>query len=217
MNKAARRLPQGLYLITPDTPDTEALIARVEVALKGEPVMLQYRNKCLTGDAQLEQAAEIRTRCYASGVPFIMNDNLELAVRLDADGVHLGREDGDVSRARARLGGERILGVSCYNEWPLAEAAAAAGADYVAFGAMYPSSTKPGAVAASVDLLTRARKSLSVGVVAIGGITLDNAVALVGAGASQLAVISDVFDAPDPAARARAYAQLYASQSNHSA
>ena len=108
MSKAARRLPQGLYLITPDTPDTEALIARVEVALKGEPVMLQYRNKCLTGDAQLEQAAEIRTRCYASGVPFIMNDNLELAVRLDADGVHLGREDGDVARARARLGGERI-------------------------------------------------------------------------------------------------------------
>lgn len=213
MNGAVGSLPQGLYLITPDTPDTCALIARVETILPGGPAMLQYRNKCLGAEARLEQAAELRTRCHAAGVPFIVNDDVSLALKLDADGVHLGRDDGDVAGARSRLGGARLLGVSCYNEFARAEAAAAAGANYVAFGAMFPSSTKPDAVVAELDLLTRARQVLSVGVVAIGGITLDNAPALIRAGATQLAVISDVFDAQDPAGRTAAYADLYASLS----
>jgi len=210
MNRMPGRLPQGLYLITPDTADTEALVARVESALKGAPAMLQYRNKCLPPGARFEQAAEIRTRCTAAGVAFIVNDDLDMAMALDADGVHLGRDDGDIAGARARLGGARQLGVSCYNEWSRATAAVAAGADYVAFGAMYPSTTKPGAVPASPELLTRAHRALPVGVVAIGGITLDNAPPLVDAGATLLAVISDVFDAPDPAARTRAYGRLFA-------
>lgn len=209
MNPTAARLPRGLYLITPDTPDTETLIERVELALRGAPAVLQYRNKCLPVEARFEQAAEIRTCCHAAGVPFIVNDDLALAARLDADGVHLGRDDGDIARARAGFKAGRILGVSCYNEWARAEAAVAAGADYVAFGAMFPSSTKPGAVAADIGLLTRAQRELPVGVVAIGGITLHNAPVLVAAGASQLAVISDVFDADDPAGRVREFGRLF--------
>lgn len=210
MSAMAARLPHGLYLITPDTPDTERLVAAVEAVLPAAPVLLQFRNKGLSGDARLAQAGQLRISCRAAGVPFIVNDDIELALALDADGVHLGRDDGDLAAARARLGPGRQLGVSCYNEWPRAVAAVRAGADYVAFGAVYPSPTKPAAVAADHALLRRARTELDVAVVAIGGITLDNAPALVRAGATQLAVISDVFDAPDPRRRAEAYGQLYA-------
>ncbi len=199
----------GLYLITPDTPDTVQLLAHLAAILPARPVGVQYRNKCLEPAARAEQAAAVRGRCRDAGVCFIMNDDLELALTLDADGLHLGKDDGDLATARARLGAERVLGVSCYNAWERAEAAVAAGADYVAFGAMYPSSTKPEAVAADAGLLRRARARFDVGVVAIGGITLHNAPALVSAGATQLAVISDVFDAPDPFAQACAYATLF--------
>ncbi|QID16903.1 thiamine phosphate synthase [Nitrogeniibacter mangrovi] len=210
MSAWTERLADGLYLITPEQADTEALVARVEALLPARPAVLQYRNKTLDAAGRRTQAEALLRRCRGAGVPFIVNDDLELALAIDADGVHVGRDDGDVAALRARLGAQRLLGVSCYNEWSRAEAAVAAGADCVAFGAMFPSTTKPGAVPAAPELLTRAR-ALGVGVVAIGGITLENAPALVAAGAHQLAVISDVFEAPDPCARARAYAALFAS------
>ena len=134
---------------------------------------------------------------------------LALALECGADGVHLGRDDGDLAAARAALGPQRLLGVSCYAEWPRAEAAAAAGADYLAFGAMFPSSTKPSAPPASPALLGRARAAFGRPVAAIGGINVDNAPLLRAAGADLLAVISDVFSAPDPAARAAAYGRLF--------
>lgn len=204
-----RRL-RGLYLVTPDTADTASLLVGVEAALAGRPALLQYRSKQPDALLLREQAREIRALCRRDGVPFIVNDSLELALAVDADGVHLGRDDGDLARARKALGAGRILGVTCYNEWPRARAAAAAGADYVAFGAVFASATKPGAVHAPLDLFARGRSELGVPLAAIGGITLDNAAEVVAAGADLLAVISDVFDAPDPGARAGAYAALFA-------
>lgn len=204
--RARRRpVPRGLYLVTPEREDSARLLAEVERALAGRPALLQYRSKIADAARRREQALGLARLCRRAGVPFIVNDSLELALEVEADGVHLGRDDGDAAAARRLLGEGRLLGVSCYGEWQRAEAAAAAGADYVAFGAMFPSSTKPGAVRAPVELLDRARRELGTGVAAIGGITLERAAPLFEAGADLVAVISDVFDAADPAQRAAAY------------
>ncbi|NMG55124.1 thiamine phosphate synthase [Aromatoleum aromaticum] len=200
---------RGLYLITPDSPDTTTLVAQVERALRGRPALLQYRNKQRDAALRLGQARQIAALCREAGVPFVVNDSLELALATDADGVHLGREDGDLDAARRALGPGRILGVTCYNEWSCAVAGCAAGADYVAFGAVFASATKPAAVRAPLELFVRGRRELDVPLAAIGGITLDNAAQVIAAGASLLAVVSDVFDAPDPGARAAAYRTLF--------
>jgi len=132
---------------------------------------------------------------------------VELALAVDADGVHLGRDDGNLAAARDRLPG-KLLGASCYDRIDLARAAIGAGADYVAFGSVFASSTKPGAVRAPLSLFADAR-ALGVPLCAIGGITADNAPAVVRAGADLLAVIADLFDAPDVAVRAGAFAKLF--------
>lgn len=202
-------LHSGLYLVTPDWPDTDALVAAVAALLPARPALVQYRNKLASGALKREQASRLLAVCRAAGVPLVINDDLLLALDIGADGAHLGRDDGDPAAARQQLGAGRILGVSCYNEWPRAVAGAAAGVDYLAFGAMYPSPTKPAALRAPLDLLTRAKREFGLPVAAIGGITLENAPPLIDAGADLLAVISDVFSAPDPAARAVAYAGLF--------
>jgi thiamine-phosphate pyrophosphorylase len=204
------RVLRGLYLVTPDTADSVALLAGVERALAGRPALLQYRSKQPDAALQRRQAEAVARLCRMAGVPFIVNDSLELALATGADGVHLGRDDGDLHAARAALGPGRILGVTCYNEWGRAEEGIAAGADYVAFGAVFSSPTKPAAVHAPLELLTRARHELRVPVAAIGGITLDNAPRAIAAGADLLAVISDVFDDPDPGGRAAAYRAAFA-------
>ena len=139
-----------------------------------------------------------------------MNDHVALAAELDADGVHVGQYDSAIAEARALLGEQKIIGASCYNRFELAEQAQAAGADYVAFGACYPSPTKPNAPRATLDLFTRAQQSLSVPVVGIGGITLGNASPLISAGADALAVITDIFQADDVVAHCRQYQSLFA-------
>ncbi|MDD3352126.1 thiamine phosphate synthase [Zoogloea sp.] len=206
-------LKRGLYLVTPDWNDTEALLEALRILLPEAPAVVQYRNKLAAPAHKATQARALLAPCRAAGIPLLINDDLDLALAIDADGVHLGRDDGDLVRARRMLGPRRILGVSCYGEWARAEAGVAAGADYVAFGALFPSPTKPQAPRATPDLLTRAKAGLGVPVAAIGGITLDNAPALIAAGADLLAVISDVFSAPGPAARAAAYRELFASAS----
>lgn len=203
-----RRL-RGLYLITPDTADTAALLAGVRRALQGRPALLQYRSKQPDAALRHEQARAVAAMCRAAGVPFIVNDSIALACETGADGVHLGRDDGGVGEARRVLGAEAIVGITCYDEWQRAAAAAAAGADYVAFGAVFASSTKPAAVRAPLELFRRGARELGVPLAAIGGITLDRAPAVVAAGASLLAVVSDVFDASDPGARAAAYRILF--------
>lgn len=200
---------RGLYLVTPEWADSARLLAASEAALRARPALLQYRDK--SGDAvrRRAEASGLRALCRVAGVPLIINDDLELALAVDADGVHLGRDDGALDAARARLGPDRILGVTCYNDVARAESAVALGADYVAFGAMYPSPSKPQAVVATPTVLAEARARCGVPIAAIGGITLDNAPPLVAAGADLLAVISDVFMAADVAARAAAYRVLF--------
>ncbi|MDR1662483.1 MAG: thiamine phosphate synthase [Azoarcus sp.] len=202
---------RGLYPITPDEIDTARLLERTALALAALPGLLQYRNKLADAALRREQAKRLLPLCRAVGVPLIVNDDLALALDLAVDGVHLGRGDGDAATARRALdaaGPGRILGVSCYDEWPRAVASAAAGADYVAFGAMFASPTKPSAARAPFSLLGRARRELNVTVAAIGGITLENVGKVFAAGADLVAVISDVFDADDPGARAEAYKML---------
>ena len=196
---------RGLYAITPDTADTATLARKVEQVLKAGVAMLQYRNKMLSKDQRLLQAKELAPLARGYGVPFIVNDDVDVALAVGANGAHLGGEDGDLAAARSRLPG-RILGASCYDSLAKAKDAIRAGANYVAFGSVFPSPTKPGAVRAPLTLFGN---ELGVPLCAIGGITLENAPALVAAGASLLAVISDLFEAPDIAGRAAAYRQLF--------
>jgi thiamine-phosphate pyrophosphorylase len=135
-------LTPGLYLVTPDQADGDALVAAVAALLPARPALVQYRNK-LADAAPPRPGHAPAGPVPAAGVPLIINDDLALALAIGADGVHLGRDDGDPAAARRALGPGRILGVSCYDEWARAEAGAAAGVDYLAFGAMYPSPTKP--------------------------------------------------------------------------
>jgi thiamine-phosphate pyrophosphorylase len=192
---------RGLYAITPDD------IGRVAAAVcSGTLCALQYRSKIADAARRRTEAQALAQLCRRHGVPLIINDDLELALEVGAEGLHLGIEDGDLAAARARLPG-RILGASCYDRLELARRAVAAGADYVAFGSVFASPTKPGAVRAPLALFGH---DLGVPKVAIGGITAQNAPQLVAAGADAVAVLSDLFDAPDVAARAREYAKVFA-------
>jgi len=200
---------RGLYAITPDGADSGRLLRLAERALEGGTRLLQYRNKSATPAQRLAEARALMMLAARYGAQLIINDDLALALEVKAHGLHLGREDGELAAARASFPG--LLGASCYDRLDLAQRAAAAGADYVAFGSVFPSQTKPGAIRAPLDLFAAARP-LGLPMVAIGGITLANAPQLVSAGAGCLAVISSLFDAPDVAAAARAFNQLYAQE-----
>jgi thiamine-phosphate pyrophosphorylase len=204
MRRARARRLAGLYAVTPDLADTDDLVARVAAALAGGACAIQYRNKAADQALRRAQAGALARVHATRGGLYIVNDDVELAAAVGADGVHIGQDDGDIAAARSRLGPDRILGVSCYDDFARAETAVAAGADYVAFGSFFASTVKPAAHRADVRLLERAR-SLGVPVVAIGGITSENASALFAAGADAVAVISDIFGAGDVAAAARAF------------
>jgi thiamine-phosphate pyrophosphorylase len=201
----------GLYAITCDRRDGATPLARrVEAAIRGGARVIQYRDKSDDAARRRAEAEVLRRVCTAAGVALLINDDIDLALAVDADGVHLGRDDTDLAAARRRLGRGRLIGVSCYDRFDLAEAASAGGADYVAFGSFHPSPTKPAAVRASPGLLRRARAELPLPAVAIGGISPENGAALVQAGAAMLAVISAVFAAADITAAARAFAPCFA-------
>ena len=200
----------GLYALTDTglTPGAK-LTAAVEAAIRGGARLVQYRDK--SGDAarRAEEARALVELCRGHGVPLIVNDDVELAAAADADGVHLGKDDGDPAAARVRLGPRALIGVSCYDSLERAVAAARAGADYVAFGSFHPSDSKPGAVRPPASLLGDARRRLGIPLCAIGGITPENGAALVAAGADMLAVIRGLFAAPDVTAAAKTYARLF--------
>jgi thiamine-phosphate pyrophosphorylase len=200
----------GLYAVTPETPDTDWLAARVEAVLAGGARVVQYRNKSADRQLRGRQAGRLLGLCRAHRALLIVNDDVDLARALDADGVHLGREDQSLAAARAALGAGRLLGVSCYDSLARALAARELGADYVAFGSFFPSSIKPEAVRAPVELLRAARAALELPIVAIGGITPDNGAALLDAGADGLAVISALFGVPDSLSAAQSFAGLFA-------
>ncbi|HEY7237953.1 MAG TPA: thiamine phosphate synthase [Burkholderiales bacterium] len=190
---------RGLYAITPEASDA---VERARLALEGGVALLQYRRK----RRDLDEARAVAALARRHGVPLIVNDDIELALELDAAGVHLGRDDGDLGAARKRLGG-RILGASCYDDPGRARRAVEAGADYVAFGSVFASPTKPAAVRAPLALFAT---RFGVPLCAIGGITLQNAPRVIAAGADLVAVVTDLFDAPDVRARAAQYQGLFA-------
>jgi thiamine-phosphate pyrophosphorylase len=199
----------GLYAITQETDNTAALLATVGAALHGGASVVQYRDKSGDIARQHEQASELLILCRQYGVPLIINDSLRLADLVDADGVHIGRDDGAIRESRLILGADKIIGVSCYQSIELAVNAQAAGADYVAFGSFFPSLTKPDAPLAEMALLQQATHQIHIPIVAIGGIALDNAGSLIDAGADAIAVISALFESEDIATKARQFADLF--------
>jgi len=202
---------RGLYVITDSRlAAADDLLARVGQAIAGGAAIIQYRDKRADQQRRLAEARALAGLCRRQGVLFIINDDVELAAEVAADGVHLGQADTPLVAARQRLGAGAIIGVSCHNDLSLAKRAAQEGASYAAFGRFYPSPSKPDAPAADIDILRQARQVLDLPVVAIGGITPDNGAALIAAGADALAVIHGVFARPDVAAAAREYAGLFA-------
>jgi len=199
----------GLYVITPDIANTDLLVKKVEAALQGGASILQYRNKQANHKLQTQQARAILPLCIQYQVPLIINDSVKLCLTLDADGVHLGADDGNLTEVKAKLGKDKILGASCYNRFDLAVQAKQAGVDYVAFGACFTSSTKPNAPVASLDLFTRVKSELKIPTVAIGGITLENAVLAIQAGASAIAVINAIFNVDDVKSTCFQFSELF--------
>ena len=207
---ADRARLRGLYVLTPPQADTAMLVARVAASLRGGAALVQYRAKDAPPARALEQALALRALCDTHHAIFIVNDSPGLAAEVGADGVHLGREDGTVAAAR-RLLPDAIIGVSCYDQPARAARAAAEGADYVAIGSLFASSSKPAAVRAPLAAVREARAA-GLPVAAIGGITADNAPETIAAGADMVAVIAAVFDAPDVGAAARRIAACFDSR-----
>ncbi len=201
----------GLYAITADPPvDRSRLPEQVAAALRGGAAVIQYRAKHQVD--HVSEASVLLALCRAAGVPLIINDDVELAFRVGADGVHLGRDDGRIADARQRLGAAALIGVSCYDAVERAVRAAEEGADYVAFGRFFPSRSKPDAPCARLETLRQAQACLTVPIVAIGGITPINGGSLLAAGADLLAVIEGVFgEGREPESAAGEFRQLWAS------
>ncbi|TVP84499.1 MAG: thiamine phosphate synthase [Thioalkalivibrio sp.] len=204
---SGRRL-RGLYFVTPEAASGRTEL--VAAALRGGARLVQYRDKSGPGEHRLREARALRALCREAGALFLVNDDIELTAAVSADGVHLGEDDAGIAEVRARLGPECVIGASCYNDLARARPAIAAGADYVAFGSVHPSPTKPHARRAGLDLLRRAHRELDVPICAIGGITPDNAAPVIAAGADMIAVIQGISEAPDPEAAAHKLQSLFA-------
>lgn len=214
------RFPRGLYGITPEWDDTDRLLAAIEQAAQGGMTALQWRRKMADPDDAMVQARTVRQHCRDLGILCIVNDDWRLATIIDADGVHIGRDDGSIAQARTALGPDKLIGCSCYDDLDLARQAIMGGADYIAFGAVYPSSVKPDTVRAGLDIIQAGRHLVDtahasapqgkrIAIVAIGGITPDNAAAVVQAGADSLALITGLFGATDIRAAASRCLALY--------
>lgn len=200
---------RGLYAITDDrVQSADLVLSQVASALRGGATVIQYRDKSEKSYDKLALASALRQLCVKYEACFLINDDVELALSVNADGVHLGKHDHTISEARARLG-DKVIGISCYNQLALAHDAAKAGANYVAFGRFFTSTIKPDAVQATPQLLSSAKQTMKIPVVAIGGITLSNADELIKAGADAVAVIDGLFGQPDIVSTARSFTRLF--------
>jgi thiamine-phosphate pyrophosphorylase len=202
--------PRGIYVITPDWTNTQRLEAAVSAAIRGGAGAIQYRNKSASADLRREQAHALARITHSAGLPFFVDDDPALAVAVGADGLHIGRTDGDPAEVRAKLPEAMMLGVSCYADLESVEHAMRAGASYVALGAMFPSHTKPGAALAPVTSIVQARRR-GAHVVASGGINHENVASIAAAGAHAVGVVSAVFDAPEPERATATLAARFAS------
>ena len=203
------RLISGLYGITPDMTNTDALLARTEQVLKGGARLIQYRNKAADKALRYHQAKLLLQLCRSYDIPMIINDYVDLAVEINADGVHVGALDTSIKTARSLLGTNKIIGASCYNTLELAIQAEKNSADYVAFGAFYPTYTKQTAVVAPISILCSAKKILTVPIVSIGGINLTNALPLIKSGVDAVALCSALYQAEDPCKTAETFARFF--------
>lgn len=204
----------GLYGLTDAglMPDDTRMLEQVEAALRGGMRLLQYRDKSTDHDRRLRQARSLLELCRQYDCPLLINDDVELAYACQADGVHLGQQDGSVAAARERLGPGALIGQTCHDRIDLAHQAIRQGADHVAFGAFFPSRTKPEAQLAPLALLQQARAELAVPVVAIGGISVDNAAHVIEAGADLVAVVQALFGADDVCRQAERFSRLFATR-----
>lgn len=203
---------QGLYLVTPNWDDTDRLLAITEQALQAGSdniALVQYRHKDAGPAQRLEQATALLALCRWYGVPFIVNDFVDLCQQIDADGVHVGGTDAGVAAVRSQLGPDKIVGASCYGDLALAVAAQDDGASYVAFGGFYPSLVKQYDFVTAPALLDQARAVIRVPTVVIGGMTPENAAPLAARGADMVAAITSVYQAESVAQAVHAFAALF--------
>ena len=186
---------KGLYAITPDSADLNTLIQKTKSAIEGGAFMVQYRSKIQDRDVKMQQCAAILRLCREHNVPCIVNDDVDMCRILEADGVHLGEKDDNIAEVRHILGEDAIIGSSCYDQLDRAKSAQKEGASYVAFGAMFATSTKPNAPRASLALLKEAKREIQIPIVAIGGITVNNAHDVIKTGIDAIAVINSLYEA----------------------
>jgi thiamine-phosphate pyrophosphorylase len=203
------QLKRGLYLVTPDWDDTERLLRVSEMALRGGAVALQYRHKTADAALALEQSGALLALCRHYGTPMIVNDNVDLCLQIDADGIHVGGTDKSIGAVRMAVGNGKLVGASCYGSFALAQEAAQAGASYLAFGGFYPSQVKQYEVGTPPALIAQVKAATALPLVVIGGMTVENAAPLVAQGADMVAVISAVYAAAEPQAAAQAFACLW--------
>jgi thiamine-phosphate pyrophosphorylase len=202
---------RGLYLVTPDWDNTQQLLEITELALRGGAALVQYRHKTADTALRQEQAECLQALCRTYQKPFIINDHLDLCLRLNADGIHVGGTDESVARVRAAVGPGKIVGASCYGSMELAREAYRCGASYIAFGGFYPSRVKQYPVTTSPDIISQAKREIPLPNVVIGGMTRDNSAPLVAQGADMVAAISSIYLAGNPQSAARAFADLFES------
>jgi len=200
---------KGLYIVTPDWDDTGKLVQATDLALQGGAVLVQYRHKTADAALRSEQATALLQVCRKHGVPFIINDHLELCLALDTDGIHVGGTDASVAQVRAAVGPDKIVGASCYGTLQLARDAQAAGASYVAFGGFYPSRVKKYDFKTAPEIVAQSKAEIGLPVVVIGGMTVENCTPLITQGADLVAAISSVYMQENVSEAARGFAALY--------
>ena len=209
MKSSPPNVLRGLYVITDATLiSPQHFTSTIEQTLRGGARIIQYRDKSSDHNRRLQQALSLKKICAQYRALLIINDDIELANKIDADGVHIGSHDAALADARKQLG-DKIIGVSCYDQFELAVTAEKNGADYIAFGSFFSSSTKPDAARADTSLIVRAKQKLKTPVCAIGGITIKNAPALVTAGADMIAVITDLFTTENIESRSNQFMRLF--------
>jgi thiamine-phosphate pyrophosphorylase len=203
---------KGLYIVTPDWDDTQKMLRVTEEAIRGGATLVQYRHKTASPELRREQAEPLLALCRRFGVPFIVNDFVDVCLALDADGVHVGGTDAPIAEVRAAVGPDKIVGASCYGDMELARKAHKAGASYVAFGGFYPSRVKKYEVATTAEIVAQSKAEIPLPVVVIGGMTQENSAPLVAQGADMVAAISSVYTVPDPQAAAAEFVALFRSR-----
>ena len=200
---------RGLYAITPDSVDLNTLIQKTQLAIEGGAFMVQYRSKIQNRDVKMQQCAAILRLCREYDVPCIVNDDVEICRVLKADGVHLGEKDDNIAEVRHILGEDAIIGSSCYDQLNRAKQAQKEGASYVAFGAVFPTPTKPNAPRATLELLREAKSEIQIPIVAIGGITMNNAHDVIETGIDAIAVITNLYESNSIKETAETLSQMF--------